>query len=465
MLQVHKNATGDFVEAQLALIAGLNNGMSFISCGIAGKLIETLGCRLVTAMGIILGGCGALIAGFFPCGPIWIWWVSYGFMTGLGNALTFVPVIVVLEQYFKKWFAFAYGVVTSGSTLGFILYPIIYQMIIYFGGDRVDYIHPKATPQGISVLMFFIAANYLLLLVFLPFFGSPFNIQARKRASQFSVIHSFQIPISTKKSFSSITSMKESIGIMITHFCKFCLKFTMSLFDIPVAGMKYTTNSMEKSDDSTGMLWEWKLFSQRNFSLFVGASTIYSIINELPDTYIIDLANEIFPKSPTNLMITAYGISSTFAKLGFGFLADMVPQTLFTKVLIYSTGFATKGLATSITPLVFKTSNSFSSSIFINFLYGICDGTNIVLEAPLIRSILGRGQLAQGLAIVTLFTGIAALFGPSLIGIVYDLFNGYTYPFAIGGIIMVFTGLIFYLTDFRKSQTDKSRSPTRLPTL
>ena len=113
LLDIHENSTMPLLEAQLALIGGLNNGLSYFSCLFVGKLVNILGCRLVIIIGIGLASSGAFLSSFLPCAPIWLWWITCRLMTGIGNGLINVPTIVALEQYFDRWFSLAYGIVAA----------------------------------------------------------------------------------------------------------------------------------------------------------------------------------------------------------------------------------------------------------------------------------------------------------------------------------------------------------------
>lgn len=55
--------------------------------------------------------------------------LAQAFCVGLGSGCVFVPSVAVLPQYFKKKRAFANGIAATGSSIGGIIYPIMFRQL------------------------------------------------------------------------------------------------------------------------------------------------------------------------------------------------------------------------------------------------------------------------------------------------------------------------------------------------
>ncbi|MCJ1367598.1 hypothetical protein MMC16_006732 [Acarospora aff. strigata] len=63
------------------------------------------------------------------CTRYWEVMLAQGICIGLGSGCLFVPSVAILPQYFTTKKAFANGIAASGSSLGGIIYPIVFQRL------------------------------------------------------------------------------------------------------------------------------------------------------------------------------------------------------------------------------------------------------------------------------------------------------------------------------------------------
>ena len=61
--------------------------------------------------------------------------LAQGFVVGIGSGFLFVPAVAILSQYFSKKLGLAIGLAASGSSMGGIIYPIMFYKLI----DRVGF--------------------------------------------------------------------------------------------------------------------------------------------------------------------------------------------------------------------------------------------------------------------------------------------------------------------------------------
>lgn len=101
---------------------------------------------LLMSIGVISGPF--FDAGYFyallPIGSLFVWFgmfmtsfskeyyqimLSQGICIGIGTGCLFVPSVALLPQYFKKRRALAIGIAASGSSIGGVIYPIVFHQL------------------------------------------------------------------------------------------------------------------------------------------------------------------------------------------------------------------------------------------------------------------------------------------------------------------------------------------------
>ena len=69
------------------------------------------------------------------CNNYWQSLLAQGFVIGIGGGCLYIPAVAVLPQYFTTKLGLAIGVAASGSSMGGIIYPIMFYKLI----DQVGY--------------------------------------------------------------------------------------------------------------------------------------------------------------------------------------------------------------------------------------------------------------------------------------------------------------------------------------
>lgn len=57
------------------------------------------------------------------------YFLSQGLLFGIGSAMVFTPALAVIGHYFRRNRGIAFGFVASGSSIGGVIFPIIYQRL------------------------------------------------------------------------------------------------------------------------------------------------------------------------------------------------------------------------------------------------------------------------------------------------------------------------------------------------
>ncbi|CAN8101356.1 unnamed protein product [Discula destructiva] len=64
------------------------------------------------------------------CTKYWQLMLTQGFLTGLGGGIFFTPALALVSTYFDKRRGFAMGLVTTGNSVGGIVYPVVVRQLL-----------------------------------------------------------------------------------------------------------------------------------------------------------------------------------------------------------------------------------------------------------------------------------------------------------------------------------------------
>ncbi|XP_064638129.1 monocarboxylate transporter 12-B-like [Lineus longissimus] len=119
-------------KGDTAWIASLMVGITFVTGPIASAFVNRFGCRFTTMMGAVVGSCGFILSIFAP--NIYVLYVTFGLIGGLGLGLIYLPAIVSVGQYFEKKRSFATGLAVCGSGVGtFVFAPLSQVLLDHYG--------------------------------------------------------------------------------------------------------------------------------------------------------------------------------------------------------------------------------------------------------------------------------------------------------------------------------------------
>ena len=126
----------------------------FLGCAAAfgGQFVDKAGARKVATLAAILFGVGTLIAGYAnSVGNLFLLWIGYGVIAGIGNGLGYITPIAVLV----RWFPDKKGVITGLAVMGF-----------GFGSALIGLTVPSLlTGIGITNTFYLLGAIYLVVLL------------------------------------------------------------------------------------------------------------------------------------------------------------------------------------------------------------------------------------------------------------------------------------------------------------
>uniref|UniRef100_A0A914W1T7 Major facilitator superfamily (MFS) profile domain-containing protein n=1 Tax=Plectus sambesii TaxID=2011161 RepID=A0A914W1T7_9BILA len=125
----------DYYEASkgLSAVAGsLFLAMPLLAGPLASALTDRYDCRVMTIVGGVLAAAGFLASRFVT--EIWMLFITFGVIAGLGLSFCFNCAIIAVTYYFEKRRALATGIAVSGSGIGtFVFAPLIEQIQLAYG--------------------------------------------------------------------------------------------------------------------------------------------------------------------------------------------------------------------------------------------------------------------------------------------------------------------------------------------
>ena len=103
-------------QAEVAVVFMIIIGTIGISAAFGGILVDKKGPKFAATTGVVLYGIGVLLGGVaLKVGSIWLLYIGYGIIAGIGNGLAYVVPIATLI----RWFPDKRGLITGLAVMGF----------------------------------------------------------------------------------------------------------------------------------------------------------------------------------------------------------------------------------------------------------------------------------------------------------------------------------------------------------
>ena len=115
-------------RADVSWIFGLSGFVYFVLGTLGGILADRFGPGRVCASGMVLIALGLLLTSWAPA--LWMVYLSYGLLVGLGIAFVYTPSIASVQPWFTLRRGLAGGIASSGVGAGTLLVPVLVAMAI-----------------------------------------------------------------------------------------------------------------------------------------------------------------------------------------------------------------------------------------------------------------------------------------------------------------------------------------------
>ena len=206
---------------------------------------------------------------------------------------------------------------------------------------------------------------------------------------------------------------------------------------------------------------DFSLFTNSVFLLFAFSNFLTSLGFNAPFIYIIDQAiKQGISESKADWLLSTIGISNTFGRIILGYVSD---HKRVNRLYLYGFVLTICGISTIIEPFLTTYLGLLVYSIVFGFTSGKkhfpklpplelihqlkffhSKGGYVSLTSVLIVDLLGLNNLTNAFGILLVFQGMATAIGPPTVGLLYDMFNSYEFPFGFTGAMIMFSGLMCF---------------------
>ena len=185
-----------------------------------------------------------------------------------------------------------------------------------------------------------------------------------------------------------------------------------------------------------------------NFWLIATAYFVFSFCSlGIVQTFSASFESIGFSPMAAALAVSVFGIACIPGRIVSGALLDKIPHKIMT-VLIF--GFV---IAACILMSVLKS----GENAFLMYLFAVLFAIGNVSAFPLmmkyISTCLGDKHFGEISGIIFTAMGISGMFGPSFVGIMYDLTNAYTMAYVVFGIVTAAAAVLLLMTKQKKLAT------------
>ncbi|XP_013408764.1 monocarboxylate transporter 12-like [Lingula anatina] len=124
-------------------------------CPVAEALCKTFTPRTIGMIGTVIASFGFMLSMFAT--QIWQLYITFGFLTGFGFGLKFLPSIVCVHEYFEKRQSLAMGIAVCGTGVGtFAFAPLSEYLIEIYGWQGALLIESAIILHGVAFSALFV---------------------------------------------------------------------------------------------------------------------------------------------------------------------------------------------------------------------------------------------------------------------------------------------------------------------
>ncbi|CAF0728838.1 unnamed protein product [Adineta ricciae] len=468
-------------EWAVSLVISLACGFYLLSAPIASALCNQWGCRPIGIIGSIIAAISVASSVFSP--NIYIMWLLFGFIGGIGMGLVYLPSIVMVGYYFEEKRAIATGIVTAGTGIGSITFGPLSRFLFNIFGWK----------YGLLIL-----SVILLLCVLCSAFMVPLKPVRKRRVLQLKEIEDDVFPttaaahllnekveaattvatssarrsnpsihdeaaeelLSKRKRADSAISTKSKRSIKAEDAVRPCYKDDVlyqgdvttlpeyqSQPDIPTY-IQETTKVPEDGNPKGPSKPFWDVFSSMtNFEvlsdkrmIIICLANVCSMIGYYtPYLFVVKFATlerEILQSSAV-FLLSLIGFSNTASRFASGWITKF---PYMSPLLVNNIGLTVAGISTLLVPFC----STYSLLIIYCVIWGGFIAFHVSLSPVIVCQIVGLDRYSSALGLTLMFRGITSLTAPPIMGAIRDFTNSFDIPFVIGGISFLTSALMHF---------------------
>ncbi|KAK2142870.1 hypothetical protein LSH36_903g00095 [Paralvinella palmiformis] len=115
-------------ESTTAWIGSIQPALLYFTCVVTGPSLIKFGWRIVAMFGTITSSAGFFISYFAP--NIYVLYVSYGILTGIGYGVLYMVSMITVQHYFDRRRSLATSLAVSGSGMGTVTFGILIGQLL-----------------------------------------------------------------------------------------------------------------------------------------------------------------------------------------------------------------------------------------------------------------------------------------------------------------------------------------------
>ncbi|KAL3854963.1 hypothetical protein ACJMK2_014198 [Sinanodonta woodiana] len=431
--------------ATISLVGSINIGILLGAGPITSLLMNYLSHRQVALIGAILSSIGLTCMPFAP--NVLYMYFFFGFLTGLGYCLLYVPSHVLCGLYFERHRSLASGIAKSGEGFGSIVFPYIVYMLIEKYGWKGSFF----LMAGLSLHNFVFAA------LLRP---SPkqceCDITISDTTKKADLLNTENVELKDIKS--------ENIHIR-DHFENKHLLCVKKLDDVtPDSSTSktlspYTVNDIDTHTTITPMVVDivsktffFKIKDQLKKVFTFGFSVFF--INNICWNMGASIVTLFGAEFNTNIGLEKEDATIVFMLIGCGAFVGSVLGGLLgniaccNRIAMYIISNLANGTLALLFALPFL--HNFWGLLTLSFLWGLMFGVIMGLLMVVTADLLGEEILGYGYGYLMLANGIGCSIAPPLAGLLLDVTGGMVPGFVLAGSITILGGLLVVLIPLQR---------------
>ena len=393
-----RNFSGESIAIVSVLFSTSWNLLTFISSG----LHRMYGCRLP----VMLGGailCAGYVAAALTNQDVVSTAVFLGLLSGFGMTLSYTPIYIVANTYYRKWRQMANGIIMSGSAVGLVASaPFSHWLLQQYG------------IPGTLMILGGCALQVVVLVALIP----PLSHET------------IQNQITEEEAVRNQPEITKEEAVPNQSYIKQSGKRTQNIRMV----FKSIRHKLFHTFIAIDLFKNWRYTFCVLASFFVQSAINSTVYTFLPHLIIQAGHSNKLSWQP----ITVIAVTNCVAKLTMG----ISNNTSFVISITFAFSALVLGFCTSILPLV---SDFYWLVCVIAGLFGLGKGLYYALRGPVLAETVAEEDIDRAIGTCLSCTGLSPIITYLVLGKLYDITGTYTWTFLLSGSQAILAGM-FLLT-------------------